>query len=91
MRRRQGESPASKLKEATQNSKASPRGKKKIPKDEDTDEEEDEEPIRISAQPEAQPPVCRKSKLYRNPEIFKEFDQHAVEVNSLLEFICHVI
>lgn len=89
-RNRQGESPASRLKEAAQTSKASPRGKRNIQKDGDTDEE-GEEPIRVSSQPEAQPPVCRKSKLYKNPEIFKEFDQRAVEVNFLLEFISHVV
>lgn len=88
--KRRGESPASRLKEAAHTSKASPRGKRNIQKDEETDEE-DEEPIRTSAQPEAQPPVCRKSKLYRNAEIFKEFDQRAVEVKFLLEFISRVV
>lgn len=79
MRNRRGESPASRLKEAAAHTgSASPRGKRNIPKDK---EEDEEEPIRISSQPEAQPPACRKSKLYRNADIFKEFDQRAFEVN----------
>lgn len=46
---------------------------------EDEDEDEDEDSPRLSKAPDAVPPMCRKSKLYKDPDVFKEFDKTAFE------------
>ena len=52
--------------------------------DETQKSDEDYTP-RMSVPPSVEPPVCRKSKLYKDPEIFREFDENAFEASERLK------
>jgi len=43
-------------------------------------DDDDDLPPPYSVRPEICPPSCRKSKLYRSPDVFNEFDKRAIKV-----------
>lgn len=55
------------------------RSTEKLDNSDETQKSDEDYTPRMSVPPSVEPPVCRKSKLYKDPEIFREFDENAFE------------